>query len=101
MSVRFHSIAEQQAEAEHLWWLENRDINPFLFETELEAAIVLLQATPNAGFPLRSHPGVRRYLLSGSRYHVYYSYNPEKDEIFVRAIWSAQRRRSPPVTLLR
>jgi len=46
---------------------------------------------------MREIPGVRRILLSQSRYHVYYVHDEKRGEVLVLAIWSAVRGRGPRV----
>lgn len=77
-----------------LWWLDNRDKAPALFEDELEAAFSLLLRVPHVGQVWsRKHPDIRRYLLPKSRYHVYYS---EADDVLtIVAVWGGPRGSGP------
>jgi plasmid stabilization system protein ParE len=93
--------AEGQVSREIQWWYEHRPKNPFLFEDELNAAIDVLTCSTKAGLTFALRPQVRRYLLSGSRYHVYYRYDPVTDELRIVSVWSAIRRRGPPARFLR
>ncbi len=93
--------AQDQATRELEWWYEHRPRNPFLFEDELSAAIEVLSHNLHAGLIFALRPQVRRYLLSGSRYHVYYRYVVDADELRIVSFWGAIRRRGPPSNLLR
>lgn len=59
----------------------------------------LLAMAPDTGalHPHRRIPEVRRALLPRTRYHVYYVHDIERDEVVVLALWSALRRRAPPL----
>lgn len=99
--VRFLPHAAAQVWAEMDWWLQNRPKNPFLFEDELKASIVRLKASPTLGRPFTPVRGMRRYLMRDSKYHLYYVHEPTEDLVEIRAVWSAQRRRGPPLRNLR
>ncbi len=77
------------------WWREYRPVARTLFTDELRVAFALLEEAPEVGRRYRSRrvPGVRRLLLRGSRYHIYYVF--ERDQIGVLAVWSAVRGRGP------
>jgi len=91
-----------QALAAGRWWRKNRPTAPRLFRDEVSAAIDLLANSPRSGAPFDDARivGVRRLLLPRTRYHVYYAYNVQTDELTVLAIWSAVRGRRPPLVLL-
>jgi plasmid stabilization system protein ParE len=42
-------------------------------------------------------PGVRRLLIEGTPYAVFYSVDREASEILFAAVWSSARGSSPPV----
>lgn len=79
------------------WWRENRPKAPELLLEELWATKQQLSEFPEAGIVVRRRgfPGLRRLVLRRTRYHVYYRYNPEHDEVWVVAVWAAMRRRGP------
>jgi plasmid stabilization system protein ParE len=67
---------------------------------EFASAVALLSDIPDIGRRYRraSVPGLRRWLLSRSRYHVYYVHDEVAGEVVVLAVWSALRRRPPYIT---
>jgi len=75
-------------------WIQNRPLATDLFYLELRDMFDLLARQPHIGhrYPARA-PGVRRVLLRGSRYHVYYKTTPK--QIHVVAVWGAVRERGP------
>jgi plasmid stabilization system protein ParE len=63
----------------------------------LVGALELLAEAPAIG-RRHSHPdipGLRRLLLPGTRYHIYYVHEAERDAMVILAIWSAVRGRGP------
>jgi plasmid stabilization system protein ParE len=95
--VRTTALADTQATAVDAWWVENRPAAPTLFSAELAGGLALLAITPDIGrrYRRRSIPGLRRLLLPGSRYHVYYVHDAEAGEVLVLAVWSAVKGRGP------
>ena len=87
--------ARLQALDIELWWVQHRDKAPFLFTDELEAAFELLSVAPKAGkvWPHATEPGVRRYMLKTTQYHLYY--REEEDHVRVLAIWGGPRGHGP------
>ena len=81
----------------HEWWVAHRPSAPGLFLEELAEASALLAKSPDAGrrYGIRGVPGVRRWLLRASRYHVYYAHDGAN--VHVLAIWSAVRGRGPRI----
>ena len=79
------------------WWQANRPKAPGLFLEELRAAKERLERYPEAGRLVRRRgfPRLRRMLLQRTRYHVYYRYFPEDDEVWVVAVWAGMRRHGP------
>ena len=80
-----------------LWWRENRDKAPSLFEEELALAFQLIGSVPGAG-KRYSHPevDVRRVVLRSSRHHVYYV--EEENQVVVVAVWGAIKGAGPDLT---
>jgi plasmid stabilization system protein ParE len=93
------AIIAPRAEAQYLaideWWQRNRPAAPDLFDSEFRAAVAQLEALPEIGrrFQHPVVPGLRRYLLRTSRYHLYYV--PHSDVVVILAVWSAVRGSGP------
>jgi len=68
-----------------------------MFLDELEESFDLLARAPNIGRLYRPAPvpNVRRPLLAQTRYHVYYV--PVIGEVWILAVWHAQRGTGPPL----
>lgn len=77
------------------WWVAHRAPNVFL--DELTAAFELLVTSPGVGVRVahRAIPGLRRYLLRSTRYHLYFVYSD--DLLIVIGIWGATRGSLPPL----
>ena len=97
VGIRTTPQAEAQALAAAAWWRRNRPAAPDLFTNELAGAFDLLARAPEIGHRFRHSrvPGVRRLMLPGTRYHVYYVYDEEGSECVILAVWSAVRGRAP------
>lgn len=97
LRVRVDPAAEAQVQTIDAWWRENRPAAPAMFSDELEKALELIAEAPDIGrrYRARARSGVRRVLLTGSRYHVYYARDRDRDELLVLAVWSAHRGRGP------
>lgn len=87
--------ARDQARLIDAWWREHRPRAPRLFEEELANALALLAGVSKVGRPYGQSrlPGVRRFLLRSSRYHIYY--RTEDDTVMVLALWSSVRGTGP------
>jgi hypothetical protein len=59
--------------------------------------VALVRDAPSLGAPYggAKQEGLRRILLNATRFHVYFVYSVEDDQIEVRAVWSAIRGRGP------
>ena len=79
VGIRTTPQADAQALAAAAWWRANRPAAPDLFTNELAGAFDLLARAPEIGHRFRHSrvPGVRRLMLPGTRYHVYYVYDQE------------------------
>jgi plasmid stabilization system protein ParE len=79
------------------WWRANREKAPELFSRELADALEAMLEMPSGGQPYRPVRGVavRRLLLSGCNYHVYFSYDGALDVVQIRAVWHAARGQGP------
>ena len=99
MSLRVRTTPEADAQIRAIdeWWRRNRSPSPNLFADELAASFEIIGHAPNIGRLYRYSPvpDTRRFLLKGTRYHVYYV--PHADEVRVLAVWHAQRGVGPPL----
>jgi hypothetical protein len=70
-----------------------------VFATELEAALRILKLLPGAGTPYSESgvAGLRRLYLPKLGCHLYYTF--DENEVIVRALWGARRRRGPQIRL--
>jgi hypothetical protein len=88
---------EADADAHQIdeWWTQNRGAAPNLFVEELADALSLLEMEAGVGVRCvhREIPGLRRYLLRSTRYHVYFVYSD--DLVVVIGIWGAMQRTTP------
>ena len=89
--------AHEQARRIDRWWRENRESSPTLFADELSELLERLEQGIAAGvlYPFTAPFEVRRVLLPRSRYHVYFSIEPDAELVKVRAIWHTARGRGP------
>jgi plasmid stabilization system protein ParE len=94
LKVELSEEARAQAKQIDAWWRENRDGAPDLFTDELDQALAMLERKPSLGSPYEAGTKrARRLLLRRTHYHVYVVDQGER--LFVVAIWSAFRGRSP------
>ena len=79
------------------WWRANRSAAPELFQVELSQAFDLIANMPSSGelWTSARRPGIRRWLLPKTRYHVYYSVDDASTTVTVRMLWYAGRGRAP------
>ena len=77
------------------WWRENRLSAPDLFINELQHALALIASPHYVGprYLNRRYPGLRRYLMRSTQYHVYYL--PRDKDFVVVAVWGAVRGVTP------
>lgn len=68
-----------------------------MFLDELAAAERLLRGHPEAGIAYAAHRAgtVRRILLGDTKYHLYYRYRANHDELLVLSVWGAAREHGP------
>jgi len=97
LPVRTTPEADSQIRTIDDWWRTNRSAAPDLFVAELTASFEMIGHAPHIGRSYRQSPiaGVRRILLNGARYHVYYV--TRSDEVRVLAVWHARRGVGPPL----
>ncbi len=95
MRVLLAPEAEAQINAIDAWWCENRTAAPNLFLEELAAAQQTICDAPQIGrkYHHDSVPGLRRFLLRSTRYHVYYTAG--EATIVLLAVWSGLRGTGP------
>jgi len=95
--VGFSRTADAQIEMIEVWWRENRPAAPDMFSRELEAAVRLLEISPQIGkaYPEAPVPDVRRLLIGRSRYHIYWEIDADSDAVTVLAVWHARRGSGP------
>ena len=88
-------IAEAQIEAALRWWARNRAGAQELLARKIGAAIGAIEQVPQMGRRTRSRlfRDVRRLLLRGSGYHLYYQVRHERREI--RVVYFRHSRRRP------
>ena len=85
--------AKAQIEEISVWWAENRQKAPTLFDDELGAALERLASAPWIGAKLRVRSrSLRRLVLQRSRYHVVH---PAADQVEIVAIWHTSRGKLP------
>lgn len=94
--IRILARARREYAAAAAWWRLNRRAAPNMLRNELLAARKLLAKFPEAGEVDEGQGGeVRRLLLRGSGYFVFYRVNHPAHRIEILAVWHAQRL--PPV----
>jgi plasmid stabilization system protein ParE len=88
-------IAAAQIDAALLWWSRNRPAARTLLAGELEAALGTIEHVPQVGRQTRSRlfRDVRRLLLRGTHYHLYYQVIEARRE--VRIVYFRHARRRP------
>jgi len=94
--IRFTQTAQRHIRHEKTWWLENR-IHIEVFATEFEDALRILRLLPGAGtlYPSPGIPGLRRLYLRKVGCHLYFTF--DEQDVIVRAVWGARRRRGPSI----
>lgn len=95
MNVELTHQAELLAVAASVWWRENRQSAPSLFDRELAEALELLRAMPNVGVPYPPRLRYRRLLLRETGYHVYYRVDEAAGVLYVVSVWHTRRGRNP------
>jgi plasmid stabilization system protein ParE len=81
--------ADEDARRIDQWWMQNRGAAPNLFIEELADALALLGMEAGIGVrqPNRAIPGLRRYLLRSTRYHLYFVHSD--DAVVIVGIWGS------------
>jgi plasmid stabilization system protein ParE len=80
-----------------VWWRANRAGAWNLVLDELEAALAQIAYVPSSGasYESRSVANVRRWLLPGSNYHIYYTVDDKNRVVTMRMLWHASREHEP------
>jgi hypothetical protein len=70
-----------------------------MFVNELASAVAFIEGFPNAGESVehRRIQNLRRVLLSGVQYHLYYSADLDGGVIELLALWHTSRAGRPPL----
>lgn len=95
--LRVSRRAGRQIRDASTWWPRHRDKAPIAFADDLDDALHLIRELPRAGEPDKRGrvPGVRRVLLSRSRYHLYYTVDEAAKTVEVLALWHTSRGTPP------
>lgn len=98
MKVVLTPRAVREAKRRKTWWLENSSEASDLFDTEVAAAIALLQRAPRAGVVHEETDGVTtfRLLLPRTATHLYYAI--ADDRVVVLSFWGARKGHGPRLT---
>ncbi|HEV7504024.1 MAG TPA: type II toxin-antitoxin system RelE/ParE family toxin [Thermoanaerobaculia bacterium] len=98
LRLRVVAHAERQIREAALWWRENRQSAPGMFQQELTRGFELITTQPYVGprAPDADLPDVRRLHLSRIHYHLYYRVEG-RDVIEVLALWHTSRGQGPRV----
>ncbi|OGQ78404.1 MAG: hypothetical protein A2289_25090 [Deltaproteobacteria bacterium RIFOXYA12_FULL_58_15] len=99
LRIRTTSAADEMISHLDAWWREHRTAVASQVTDELKRVCAILADNPNAGIPYRHRriQGIRKYRLSKTPYYLYYVTHLEEGEIEVLALWSAVRKRGPPL----
>ena len=97
--VRISPEAERQVRELEKWWAANRPAARTTFKEAFSALVGHISRMPGIGRPCDDIelPGVRRLLMEGTPYAVFYRVDHEATEVFIAAVWSRARGSSPQV----
>jgi plasmid stabilization system protein ParE len=95
--LRTSRRAGRQIREAAAWWSSNRDKAPFAFAEDLDDALHLIAELPKVGEPVQhvEMTGVRRLLLTRTRYHLYYRVAEDTRIVEVLTLWHTSRARPP------
>ena len=93
MIVHLAARARRDADRIDAWLRQRSPAAADRFRDEVAEALQRLAVSPHAEPPYS--PGIRRLLLRGSRYHLYYDTDDARGVVTVRTIWHAARSRGP------
>ena len=96
--VRISPEAERQVRELKAWWAANRPASRTTFKEAFSAVVGHISQMPGLGRPCDDIglPGVRRLLIQGTPYAVFYSVDREAREVLITAVWSRARGSKPP-----
>ena len=87
--------ADEDASQIDEWWVTHRGAAQNRFLEELTEALELLGMEPGVGIRVanRTIPGLHRYLLRATKYHLYFVYSDEL--VVIVGLWGATRGATP------
>ena len=93
MRLKISKRALRELSVATAWWRANRPASPDLFETELERAFTLLKTQPFLGQRALDAKveSVRRLILQGTRYLLYYRVREDEQVVEVLCLWHTSR----------
>ena len=99
LRIRVSSDARAQINEVAAWWRANRKAARGLFRAELADALDSLTRSPDLGTAYHDVPlpNVRQLLMLRTRYHLYYTIDLARGEVFIRALWHTSRGDGPPI----
>jgi plasmid stabilization system protein ParE len=97
--VELRREAYEQVLARQAWWVENRPAARTAFADELAAALLDLAEHPMITPVVLVRDGIeiRRWLMPGTRCHLYYAADEARGVVDVLAAWGARMGRLPPL----
>lgn len=97
--VRISPEAERQVRELEAWWAANRPPSRKTFKEALGAVVGHISRMPSIGRPCDDIelPGLRRLLIEGTPYAVFYSVDRDARRVLIAAVWSRARGSDPPV----
>ncbi len=90
--VKISRRALSEYEIAEAWWRVHRDKAPELLSGEFRQALTLLTDHPDTGLLAEDNKEIRRFLLSKSRYAVFYRVNEEELQVEILAFWHSSRQ---------
>jgi plasmid stabilization system protein ParE len=94
VKIELSEEADEQVREIDVWWREHRRAAPDLFTDELDRALLALGEMPTLGAMYQAGARtVRRLLLRRTHYQLYFV--QETERVYVLAVWSAFRGRTP------
>ena len=106
LRIRVSSDARAQINEVAAWWRANRKAARGLFRAELADALDSLTRSPDLGTAYHDVPlpnGQRLTVeqlqarMLRTRYHLYYTIDLARGEVFIRALWHTSRGDGPPI----
>ena len=101
MNVKYTLRALEQVHERAIWWIQNRPKNPWLFDDELNEAETYLRQAPEGPkvHLIRNGIEIRRYLLAGTRHHVYYHFESSTQTVHIVAVHGGPQHDEPDLDL--